>query len=131
MFVHRERIETMTREKRLRTFHLRGKHEVFEADCGYTVVHTGGNGEKYLDEVSPGVADFLFAECAGTSVTRIQAARKLRQAAHRLEMPYTYGYKLGFYAQAVLLVLAATDRATFEKDGRRYRYWIGTVPCVD
>jgi hypothetical protein len=49
-----------------------------------------------------------------------RAAEVLAPVAERLALPFTYGRKLGFHAQKVLLVVVARGEAGFEKNGRRF-----------
>jgi hypothetical protein len=44
--------------------------------------------------------------------------------AAEFNLPYHYGHQLGYYAQDVLLILVALDKATMTKEGRRYIYTV-------
>jgi hypothetical protein len=48
----------------------------------------------------------------------------LRPVAARFGLAYTYGDKVRYSAQAVLLVLVASGRASVKKVGRAYEYRI-------
>lgn len=56
----------------------------------------------------------------GSLVAEVQEV--LEPVATRLALPYTYGYKLHFYAQDALVVLVALKQARLSKEGRRYLY---------
>lgn len=58
----------------------------------------------------------------GRRVTAEQASEVLELVAERLKLPYTYGGKLRYSAQHVLLVLVALGYARVNKEGRSYVY---------
>lgn len=70
------------------------------------------------------VADWLRERLRGRTLDKDEAAEILAPVAERLALPFTYGRKLGFHAQKVLLVLVARREAGFEENGRRFIYTV-------
>lgn len=66
--------------------------------------------------------DYLQNRLRGQRVDAAGAARVLGPKAESLKLPYTYGDKLRYSAQHVLLVLVALGEATVVKEGRTYIY---------
>ena len=104
------------------TIKLRNKREVYELDSGYRVDQVDSHGEKHQRRIPDRVADFCAEQFSGQEVTVPEAKKILQPHAERLGLPYTYGHKLKFYAQSVLLALVATGRATMRKEGNQYHY---------
>ncbi len=108
----------------LREFTLRTKHLVYKDGDNYRVVSVDKHGTEHGQIISSRAINRLRLQYKGKTVTKKQAASFLGPIANKLGLPFTYGYKLGYYAQAMLLVLAATDRAKFEKVGKEYKYYV-------
>ncbi len=104
---------------------LRDDYEVLAREDGsYAVVAIDRHGTRHEDRVGAEVADWLRERLRGRGIDKDEAAEVLTPAAERLDLPFTYGRKLGFYAQKVLLVLVARGEAGFEKIGRRFIYTV-------
>ena len=104
---------------------LRDDYEVLARDDGsYVVAAIDRNGTRHEDRVGAQVADWLRERLRGRTLDKDEAAEILAPVAERLALPFTYGRKLGFHAQKVLLVLVARGEAGFEKNGRRFIYTV-------
>lgn len=104
---------------------LRDDYEVLlRTDGNYSVVGIDRHGTRHEDRISAETADWLRDRLRGREVGKDEAAETLRPAAQRLNLPFTYGAKLAYYAQKVLLVLVARKEAGIGKVGRRYVYTI-------
>jgi hypothetical protein len=102
---------------------LRNTYRVYREPSGaYVVESEAGHGALHAQRVSAGASDWLGRRLAGGIVTRQEAAEILEPVADELGLPYSYGHKLGYYAQDILLTLVAEERATIEKVGRGYNY---------
>jgi hypothetical protein len=96
---------------------LRNEYTVYEClDC-YEVESANRHGQRFTQEVQFQVVEFMRVRLAGLNVTSDEAAAALELAAKELSLPYAYGHKLKFYAQAVLIVLVALARASHKKVG--------------
>lgn len=73
---------------------------------------------------TPETASWLRDRLRGRQVDRSEAGAILAPAAERLDLPFTYGDKLGHYATKVLLVLVAREEAGVRKVGRRFIYTV-------
>jgi hypothetical protein len=104
------------------TIKLRNKREVYELADGYRVDHVDAHGTKHQRRIPDQVANFCAEEFSGRELTVEEAKKLLQPHAQHLDLPYTYGYKLKFYAQKVLIVLVASGRVTMRKKGNRYLY---------
>jgi hypothetical protein len=104
------------------TIKLRNKREVYELDDGYRVDHVDGHGSKHQRRIPDRVADFCAEKFSGQEVTVKEAKKLVQRHAQRLDLPFTYGHKLKFYAQKVLIVLVASGGATMRKEGNQYAY---------
>ncbi|MDP8948614.1 MAG: hypothetical protein M3N09_11070 [Actinomycetota bacterium] len=61
---------------------------------------------------------------AGGRITSARAGSILEPVAERFSLPYTYGDRLRFSGQYVLIAVVALGRATVVKEGRSYLYSI-------
>lgn len=68
--------------------------------------------------------EYLYNELKGRKVTPKDASTVLAPVAKNLNLPFTYGHQLDFYAQEVLVVLVALGQASLSKEGRAYFYII-------
>ena len=101
---------------------LRNAYRIYEEGNGYVVESEDKHGRVYQERVTNETATYLQDSCRGRVVTCEEAASCLERAAASLRLAYTYGYKLQFYTQNVLLVLVARGDAHAEKVGRAYHY---------
>lgn len=105
-------------------FELRNTHRVFRNGGDYLVEQEDRRGQLHTTKVIQETVDYLHEALKSERVNAERAADVLEGVASRLGLPYTYGHKLQFYAQSVLLVLAALGDAHLEKEGRGYTYTI-------
>lgn len=104
--------------------HLRNPYEVYQRGDSYRVVGHSPSGQDHRHRVTGESVRYLGDKLRRRSVTAAQVAEVLRPAAARFGLVYTYGDKVRYSAQAVLLVLVALGRARVDKDGRSYVYRI-------
>ena len=101
---------------------LRNAYRIYQDGSGYVVESEDKHGRIYQERVSRETVTYLHDACRGRVVTKEEAADRLERGATSLRLPYTYGFKLQFYTQNVLLVLVALGDAHMEKNGRAYHY---------
>lgn len=103
---------------------LRNEHPIFESTSGYFVDNVDRNGTVHRVEVPTQAVEFLQEAFTESIVTVDDAFIELEPVAEAFNLPYTYGHKLRFYAQSVLLVLVARGDAACEKRSHTYYYTI-------
>jgi hypothetical protein len=104
---------------------LRNDYRILQdSDGDYRVTHEDTRGAEYTQCVAAGVVQYLRRKCRGTTVLVADARAVLEEAPPSLKRPYSYGYKLRFYAQSVLVVLVALRQARYKKSGKRFEYTI-------
>lgn len=101
---------------------LRNPRRVFADGATFVVESEDRRGAVYRTRVPTSVVAALHTIVGGQEVSAAEAADLLEPVARELGIPYTYGHKLRFYAQDVLIVLIARGDATLRKLGREYRY---------
>lgn len=111
----------MTRELVGRV-NLRDVYYVYEDGSAYAVVSENPRSQGYESKISRDAVSYLKDRLRGQHVTAEQAAKMLAPKAETFKLPYTYGDKLRYSAQHVLLVLVALRDATVVKEGRSYVY---------
>ncbi len=104
---------------------MRNDYRVYRGRSGYLVVGDNRRGQSYESRITRDAAAYLKNKLGGQKTDAAQAARALALKAEDLKLPYTYGDKLRFSAQHVLLVLVALGEAKVAKEGRTYVYSIG------
>jgi hypothetical protein len=111
--------------KLVSTVTLRNRYQVLQDSGGdYIVAHKDQRGASFTQDVEAAVVQNVFRRFTGSTVTVSDVDIFLAREPKALRGPYDYGHKLYFYAQAVLLILAATRRARRIKSGRRFEYQI-------
>ena len=108
----------------LATIELRNRRDIYKEGDEFLILQTDKKGREYKRSIPSFVVDYLSAQLKGKRVIREDAQEILEPKAAEFNLPYHYGHQLGFYAQDVLLVLVALDKATFTKEGRRYMYTV-------
>jgi hypothetical protein len=103
---------------------LRNERHIYEEGNAYYVEETDKHGRVYKEAIPGQAVAFLRETLGGTTATVEDALEALEPVAGTLGLPYTYGHKLKFYAQNVLLVLVAKGEADVEQQGRAYHYTI-------
>lgn len=103
---------------------LRNLYQVFRDGSGYRVEGEDGHGQTHGQHISEGAVKSLRSQLFGQLATVEEAADVLQSVAVALNLPFTYGRKLHFYAQSALIVLVVLKDATVQKEGRRYLYRI-------
>jgi hypothetical protein len=103
---------------------LRNLYRVYEQGNSYIVTGENARGQRYECTVSREAVTYLRDRMAGRHVTAEQAGDALEPVAERFNLPYTYGDKLRFSGQYVLIAALALDQATVAKEGRSYVYSI-------
>lgn len=104
---------------------LRNHHLVYYQEDSYRVekVNPRKEQETHYYDIPDKVVEYLSNELKGCKVRKEQASKVLK-AANQLNLPFTYGHKLDFYAQEALVVLVALGQAILTKEGRAYFYTI-------
>jgi hypothetical protein len=80
--------------------------------------------------VLPEAVYYLCCRLEGQRATAEQAGKILEHVAERFELPYTYGERLRFSGQYVLIAAVALGRATMVKEGHSYVYSINPTASV-
>jgi hypothetical protein len=106
----------------LKAIQLRNPRAIYRDEEGFVVEQDDPRGRKYSSTIPIFIVDYVYAHLKGKRVIVEDAEELLAPKAAEFSLPYRGGYKLQFYAQDVLLVLVALDKAKLIKDGRRYLY---------
>lgn len=104
---------------------LRNSYQVYRDAGGYLVVGENRRGQSYESKITRDVVAYLKERLWGQRTNAEQAAKILAPRAEGFKLPYTYGDKLRYSAQHVLLVLVALGEAKVVKEGRTYVYSVG------
>jgi hypothetical protein len=112
-------------KKLLGKVELRNSYAVYEEDGIYTVAGENRRGQRYECRVVPEAVSYLCRRLKGQRVTAEQAGKTLEPVAERFELPYTYGDRLRFSGEYVLIVAVALGQASVVKEGRSYMYSVG------
>ena len=99
---------------------LRNSYAVYEEDGAYTVVGENPRGQRYECRVLPEAVSYLCRRLEGQRITAGQAGKAIEPVAERFELPYTYGDKLRYSGQYVLIAAVALGQASVVKEGRSY-----------
>ncbi len=105
---------------------LRNRRCVYYQDNSYRVEQVNPNREQvtYSYDIPDTAVEYLYNELKGCKVTKTDAARVLQRVAISLELPFTHGWKLDYYAQEALIVLVALGKARLSQEYRSYFYTI-------
>lgn len=101
---------------------LRNDRRVYESGNAYWVVQVDRHGTEHAQEITSNVIEYVGRRLAGQEVAVEDAVEVLSEAVTRLRLPFSYGHKLRFYVQDVLIVLVALDRADLRRVGPRFFY---------
>jgi hypothetical protein len=101
---------------------LRNSYAVYEEGGAYTVGGENPRGQRYECRVPPEVVSYLCRRLQGQRVTAEQAGKAIEPVAERFELPYTYGDKLRYSGQYVLIAAVALGQVSVVKEGRSYMY---------
>jgi hypothetical protein len=105
---------------------LRNHRRVYYQNDSYRVEQINPTREQvtYSYDIPDKAVDYLYNQLNGCIVTPEEASTVLKPVAKNLNLPFTCGHKLDYYAQEVLVVLVALGKASLSKEGRRYFYTI-------
>ena len=105
---------------------LRNSRLVYYLEDYYRVEQVNPRKEqkRYSDDIPDQAVEYLYNQLKGRKVTPEDASTVLQPVAKNLNLPYTYGHKLDYYAQEALVVLVALGKASLTKEGRAYFYTI-------
>jgi hypothetical protein len=105
---------------------LKDQYLIYRDGGNYRVDQIDRRDQTHSVTIAPKVAGYLYQALRGSSVNVVQARDVLQNAPASVELrlPYTRGTQLGFYAQKVLLVLVALEKASYLKVGRAFIYTI-------
>ena len=101
---------------------LRNLYRVYEEGDSYIVTGENARGQRYECTVPLEAVTYLRDRLGGRRVTAEQAGNALEPVAERFKLPYTYGDKLRFSGQYVLIAAVALGQASVTKEGRSYVY---------
>jgi uncharacterized protein (DUF1810 family) len=101
---------------------LRNDYKVYEDGKTYVVAGENPRGQRYECSVLPEAVSYLCRRLKGQRVTAEQAGKAIEPVAERFRLPYTYGDKLKYSGQYVLIAAVALDQASVVKEGRSYVY---------
>lgn len=105
---------------------LRNWHYVYRDTECFVVKQTKPDGTKRPEEtcIPSDAIDHLYELCRGKKISPQTAKNYVSDFAQEYDLPYTYGHKLGFYAQEMLVVLVATGRAHEIQKGKEFEYQV-------
>ena len=103
---------------------LRNVYRIYAEGEDYRVVQQDKHGDEHSRTIPSNVVDYVQKEFMGSRISAEEASLALEKVGDEFNLPYTYGYKLQYYAQSVLLVLIARGDASLEKKGRGHLYTI-------
>jgi len=105
---------------------LRNRRRVYYQENSYRVEQVNPNREQvtYSYDIPDKAVEYLYNELKGYKVTKEDASNVLKPVAKNLKLPFTYGHKLDFYAQEILVVLVALGKARLSQEGRAFFYTI-------
>lgn len=95
-------------------YHVDRKADIFRVWSG------NERGADFGQTVEGKIVRYLANALQGQTVTVPEAQSALVKSAFRL--PYTYGHKLHFFTQSVLVVLVATGNASHRRVSRGFEY---------
>ncbi len=101
---------------------LRNTYSVFKQRGQYLVVGENRRGQRYECQVPPEAISYLCERTKGRRITAEQAGTILKPVAERFGLPYTYGDKLRYSGQHVLIAAVALGQVSVAKEGRSYVY---------
>lgn len=103
---------------------LHNKHSVYRDGNNFRVVTQKKEGVEYTKILPSENVKRLLQLCQGKTITKDQATILFNSNCDNLDLPYSYGHKLKYYVQDMLLVLVAMGKATVNKKGRAYLYHV-------
>lgn len=108
---------------------LRNSYFVYASANDYTVVALDRHGDRHEQTFEFESVDFVADLLDGEEVTVDQALNTIEPLVDErvIQFPFTYGYKLRFYLQSILIILVATGRAELRRDRRAFIYRINNV----
>ena len=103
---------------------LRNEYSIFELTAGYEVYHRDRRGQTFSQIIPSNIVESAHAELAGNDWRVKDAADRLHVIASDQDWPFSFGYKLQFFVQAILVVLVAVGRAEYEGEERGFLYTV-------
>ncbi len=112
----------MTEASEIGRVQLRNEYRVDKVPSGFVVSSVDKKGQFFSQ---------LFQECVVDSCISVlgerewkvdEATFELAGVAEEEGWPFSYGYKLKFFVQGLLVILVALGRADYEKVGRAFIY---------
>lgn len=103
-------------------FQLKNLHRIYECHAGYRCVGIDRNGIEHTDKIPNDIVDSAHEVLQGGEWNVNTATAALESLAETDNWKFYYGYRLGFYVQDILLVIAAKDDGEFHRSGRGYTY---------
>ncbi|OHB79962.1 MAG: hypothetical protein A2Z25_08340 [Planctomycetes bacterium RBG_16_55_9] len=103
---------------------LRNKHYIYRDGDNFRAVSVKKQGVEYVNIIPSENIQILNQLCQDKTVTKDKATIFFGANCDNLDLPYTYGHKLKYYVQDMLLILVAIGKATINKKGRGYLYHV-------
>lgn len=105
---------------------LRDRHRVYRDGEDFQVDTISDKRPKavYNATIHGAAVEFLYTKAKGQQITTKEATTIFSDVARKFQLPYTYGSKLYYYAERVLLVLVSLKRASIKMEGRECIYTI-------
>jgi hypothetical protein len=104
---------------------LRNTYQVYEeAEGGFTVESTDRKGATHAQHVEEATVEWLQEQLRGKRVSKDEAGNILATASLSAKVPFGPGWRINFFAQAVLLVLVALREASVAQEGSSFRYTV-------
>lgn len=102
---------------------LRNSRRIYSEGEIFIVEQTDKNGRITTEKIDVKIVNSLRRVLKGKTVS-VKEAFETLSTIKGMILPYNHGYKLSYYAQDILIVLVALERASVEKVGRAYYYTI-------
>lgn len=97
-------------------------HRIYECHTGYRCVGIDRNGIEHADEIPKETVGSARETLSGGEWSVNTATATLESLAEADNWKFYYGYKLRFYVQDILLVIAAIGDGEYHRSGRGYTY---------
>ena len=103
---------------------LRNTRDVFKDHKIYIVKCKSKREEIKSISIRKELVDYVFSKFSGKEliVEDIEYFLEREDVFKKFKIPFEYGFKLHFYAQDILIILVALNKATLKKRGNRYFY---------
>ncbi len=112
----------MTEASEIGRVQLRNEYRVDKVQSGFVVSSVDTKGQTFSQFFKERVVDSCISVLGEREWKVDEAAFELADVAEEEGWPFSYGYKLKFFVQGLLVILVALGRADYEKVGRAFIY---------